>query len=168
MAIIDGVLNVVLRNPFEDKSKFFKKSQYVVSPRFILGTAFAFVGVFGFAASVLFGNLKASSWASLLLLPLLLRCSSVSFFYSHSRRRSKITPLSKIILSKRKLRRLKQNPKYRRKISLKKLSRLLKKFAHSLPLAKRRSLKLSWSIFPQIIYCQVVLYFHQREKLVNH
>ena len=51
MAIIDGVLNVVLRNPFEDKSKFFKKSQYVFSPRFVLGTVFAFVGVFGFAAS---------------------------------------------------------------------------------------------------------------------
>ena len=58
MAIIDGVLNVVLRNPFEDKSKFFKKSQYVVSPRFILGTAFAFVGVFGFATSGLVWEFK--------------------------------------------------------------------------------------------------------------
>mgnify|MGYP001157528680 CR=1 FL=1 len=58
MAIIDGVFNVVLRNPFEDKSKFFKKSQYVVSPRFILGTAFAFVGVFGFATSGLVWEFK--------------------------------------------------------------------------------------------------------------
>ena len=51
MAIIDGILNIVLRNPFDDKSKFFKKSKYVFGPRFILGTVFAFVGVFGFAAS---------------------------------------------------------------------------------------------------------------------
>ena len=58
MAIIDGVLNVVLRNPFEDKSKFFKKSQYVFSPRFILGTVFAFVGVFGFATSGLVWEFK--------------------------------------------------------------------------------------------------------------
>ena len=58
MAIIDGVLNVVLRNPFEDKSKFFKKSQYVFSPRFILGTVFAFVGAFGFATSGLVWEFK--------------------------------------------------------------------------------------------------------------
>ena len=58
MAIIDGVLNVVLRNPFEDKSKFFKKSQYVFSQRFILGTVFAFVGVFGFATSGLVWEFK--------------------------------------------------------------------------------------------------------------
>ena len=58
MAIIDGVLGVVLRNPFEDKSKFFKKSQYVFSPRFILGTVFAFVGVFGFATSGLVWEFK--------------------------------------------------------------------------------------------------------------
>ena len=58
MAIYDGVLNVVLRNPFEDKSKFFKKSQYVFGPRFILGTVFAFVGVFGFATSGLVWEFK--------------------------------------------------------------------------------------------------------------
>ena len=58
MAIVDGVLNVVLRNPFEDKSKFFKKSQYVFGPRFILGTVFAFVGVFGFAISGLVWEFK--------------------------------------------------------------------------------------------------------------
>ena len=58
MAIIDGVLNVVLRNPFDDKSKFFKKSQYVFGPRFILGTVFAFVGVFGFATSGLVWEFK--------------------------------------------------------------------------------------------------------------
>ena len=45
MAIYDGVLNVVLRNPFEDKSKFFKNSKYVFGPRLILGTVFAFVEV---------------------------------------------------------------------------------------------------------------------------
>ena len=44
-------MDVVLRNPFNDKSKFFKKSKYVFGPRFILGTIFAFVGVFGFATS---------------------------------------------------------------------------------------------------------------------
>ena len=58
MAIIEDVLSVVLRNPFEDKSKFFKKSQYVFSPRFILGTVFAFVGVFGFATSGLVWEFK--------------------------------------------------------------------------------------------------------------
>ena len=58
MAIIDGILNIVLRNPFDDKSKFFKKSKYVFGPRFILGTIFAFVGVFGFATSGLVWEFK--------------------------------------------------------------------------------------------------------------
>ena len=58
MAVIDGILDIVLRNPFDDKSKFFKKSQYVFGPRFILGTIFAFVGVFGFATSGLFWEFK--------------------------------------------------------------------------------------------------------------
>ena len=58
MAIIDGILGIVLRNPFDDKSKFFKKSQYVFGPRFILGTIFAFVGVFGFATSGLVWEFK--------------------------------------------------------------------------------------------------------------
>tara|TARA_B100001063_G_C16375126_1_gene362660 strand:- start:47 stop:544 length:498 start_codon:yes stop_codon:yes gene_type:complete len=58
MAIIDGILNIVLRNPFDDKSKFFKKSKYVFGPRFILGTVFAFVGVFGFATSGLVWEFK--------------------------------------------------------------------------------------------------------------
>ena len=58
MAIIDGVLDIVLRNPFDDKSKFFKKSKYVFGPRFILGTVFAFVGVFGFAISGLVWEFK--------------------------------------------------------------------------------------------------------------
>ena len=43
---------------FSYKSKFFKKSQYVFSPRFILGTVFAFVGVFGFATSGLIWEFK--------------------------------------------------------------------------------------------------------------
>ena len=59
MAIIDGILGIVLRNPFDDKSKFFKKSQYVFGPRFILGTIFAFVGVFGFATSGLVWEFKS-------------------------------------------------------------------------------------------------------------
>ena len=58
MAIIEGILNIVLRNPFDDKSKFFKKSKYVFGPRFILGSAFAFVGVFGFATSGLVWEFK--------------------------------------------------------------------------------------------------------------
>ena len=58
MAIIDGILGIVLRNPFDDKSKFFKKSQYVFGPRFILGTIFAFIGVFGFATSGLVWEFK--------------------------------------------------------------------------------------------------------------
>jgi hypothetical protein len=58
MAIIDGILGVILRNPFDDKSKFFKKSQYVFGPRFILGTIFAFIGVFGFATSGLVWEFK--------------------------------------------------------------------------------------------------------------
>ena len=58
MAIIDGILDIVLRNPFDDKSKFFKKSKYVFGPRFILGTVFAFVGVFGFATSGLVWEFK--------------------------------------------------------------------------------------------------------------
>ena len=58
MAIIDGVLDIVLRNPFADKSKFFKKSQYVFGPRFVLGTVFAFLGVSGFAASGLIWEFK--------------------------------------------------------------------------------------------------------------
>ena len=58
MAIIDGILDIVLRNPFDDRSKFFKKSQYTFGPRFILGTIFAFVGVFGLAASGLVWQFK--------------------------------------------------------------------------------------------------------------
>ena len=58
MPIIDGILGIVLRNPFDDKSKFFKKSKYVFGPRFILGTVFAFVGVFGFATSGLVWEFK--------------------------------------------------------------------------------------------------------------
>ena len=58
MAIIDGILGIILRNPFDDKSKFFKKSQYVFGPRFILGTIFAFIGVFGFATSGLVWEFK--------------------------------------------------------------------------------------------------------------
>ena len=58
MAIIDGILEIVLRNPFDDKSKFFKKSNYVFEPRFILGIVFAFVGVFGFAISGLVWEFK--------------------------------------------------------------------------------------------------------------
>ena len=58
MAIIDGILDIVLRNPFDDQSKFFKKSKYVFGPRFILGTVFAFVGVFGFATSGLVWEFK--------------------------------------------------------------------------------------------------------------
>ena len=58
MAIIDGILDIVLRNPFDDQSKFFKKSKYVFGPRFILGTIFAFVGVFGFATSGLVWEFK--------------------------------------------------------------------------------------------------------------
>tara|TARA_B100001173_G_C15999533_1_gene552812 strand:- start:634 stop:1203 length:570 start_codon:yes stop_codon:yes gene_type:complete len=51
MGIINGVLDIVLRNPFDDKSKFFKKSKYVFGPRIVLGTVFAAIGVFGFAFS---------------------------------------------------------------------------------------------------------------------
>ena len=58
MGIINGVLDIVLRNPFDDKSKFFKKSQYAFGPRVILGSVFATVGVFGFALSGLSGNLR--------------------------------------------------------------------------------------------------------------
>ena len=58
MAIIDGILNIVIRNPFDDKSKFFSKSKYVFGPRLILGTVFAFVGVFGFATSGLVWEFK--------------------------------------------------------------------------------------------------------------
>ena len=58
MAIIDGILGIVVRNPFDDKSKFFKKSKYVFGPRFILGTVFSFVGVFGFAISGLVWEFK--------------------------------------------------------------------------------------------------------------
>ena len=58
MAIVDGILGIILRNPFDDKGKFFKKSQYVFGPRFILGTIFAFIGVFGFATSGLVWEFK--------------------------------------------------------------------------------------------------------------
>ena len=58
MAVYDGFMNLVLRNPFNDKSKFFKKSKYVFGPRFISGTVFAFVGVFGFATSGLLWEFK--------------------------------------------------------------------------------------------------------------
>ena len=58
MAIIDGIVDIVLRNPFNDKSNFFKKSKYVFGPKFILGTVFAFVGVFGFATSGLVWEFK--------------------------------------------------------------------------------------------------------------
>ena len=51
MGIVNGVLDIVLRNPFNDKSKFFKKSKYAFGPRVVLGSIFAAVGVFGFAFS---------------------------------------------------------------------------------------------------------------------
>ena len=58
MGIINGVLDVVLRNPFDDKSKFFKKSQYAFGPRVVLGSVFAAVAVFGFAFSGLVWEFK--------------------------------------------------------------------------------------------------------------
>ena len=58
MGIINGVLDVVLRNPFDDKSKFFKKSQYAFGPRVVLGSVFAAIGVFGFAFSGLVWEFK--------------------------------------------------------------------------------------------------------------
>ena len=58
MGIINGVLDIVLRNPFDDKSKFFKKSQYAFGPRVVLGSVFAAVGVFGFAFSGLVWEFK--------------------------------------------------------------------------------------------------------------
>ena len=58
MGIINGVLDVVLRNPFDDKSKFFKKSQYDFGPKVVLGSVFAAVGVFGFAFSGLVWEFK--------------------------------------------------------------------------------------------------------------
>ena len=58
MGIISGVLDIVLRNPFNDKSKFFKKSQYAFGPRVVLGSVFAAVGVFGFAFSGLVWEFK--------------------------------------------------------------------------------------------------------------
>ena len=58
MAFIDEILGIVLRDPFDDKSKFFKKSEYVFGPRFVLGTIFAFVGVFGLATSGLVWEFK--------------------------------------------------------------------------------------------------------------
>lgn len=58
MGIINEILDIVLRNPFDDKSKFFKKSQYVFGPKVILGTVFAAVGVFGFAFSGLVWEFK--------------------------------------------------------------------------------------------------------------
>ena len=51
MGIINSVLDIVLRNPFDDESKFFKKAQYAFGPRVILGSIFAVVGVLGFAFS---------------------------------------------------------------------------------------------------------------------
>ena len=48
----------MLRNPFDDKSKFFKKSQYAFGPRVVLGSVFAAVGVFGFAFSGLVWEFK--------------------------------------------------------------------------------------------------------------
>ena len=47
-----------MRNPFDDKSKFFKKSQYAFGPRVVLGSVFAAVGVFGFALSGLVWEFK--------------------------------------------------------------------------------------------------------------
>ena len=58
MGIINGVLDIVLRNPFDDKSKFFKKSHYAFGPRVVLGSVFGAVGVFGFALSGLVWEFK--------------------------------------------------------------------------------------------------------------
>ena len=58
MGIINGVLDIVLRNPFDDESKFFKKSQYAFGPRVVLGSVFAAIGVFGFAFSGLVWEFK--------------------------------------------------------------------------------------------------------------
>ena len=77
MAIIDGILNIVLRNPFDDKSKFFKKSKYVFGPKVILGTVFAFVGVFGFAASGLVWEFKGIEFGLTALIT-----SFVALFFS--------------------------------------------------------------------------------------
>ena len=77
MAIIDEILNIVLRNPFDDKSKFFKKSKYVFGPRVILGTVFAFVGVFGFATSGLVWEFKGIEFGLTALIT-----SLVALFFS--------------------------------------------------------------------------------------
>jgi len=98
MAIIDGVLNVVLRNPFEDKSKFFKKSQYVFGPRFILGTVFAFVGVFGFATSGLVWEFKGIELGlTALITSFIALLFSIVFLFPFSKAKEE-QPLDKTIL----------------------------------------------------------------------
>ena len=86
MAIIDGFLNIVLRNPFDDKSKFFKKSKYVFGPKFILGTVFAFIGVFGFATSGLAWEFKGIEFGlTALITSLIALLFSIIFLFPFSK-----------------------------------------------------------------------------------
>ena len=85
MAIIDGILNIVLRNPFDDKSKFFIKSNYIFGPRLILGTIFAFFGVFGFAITGLAWEFKGMEFGlTALITSLIALLFSIIFLFPFS------------------------------------------------------------------------------------
>jgi hypothetical protein len=87
---------IVLRNPFDDKSKFFKKSKYVFGPRFILGTVFAFVGVFGFATSGLVWEFKGIELGlTALITSFIALLFSIVFLFPFTKAKAKFTRQAK-------------------------------------------------------------------------
>ena len=90
MGIINGILGIVLRDPFDDKSKFFKKSQYAFGPRVILGSVFAAVGVFGFAFSGLVWEFKGTELGlTALITSFIALVFSIVFLFPFSRSQPK-------------------------------------------------------------------------------
>ena len=96
MGIINSVLDIVLRNPFDDKSKFFKKSQYTFGSRVVLGSVFAAVGVFGFAFSGLVWEFKGIELGlTALITSFIALVFGIVFLFPFSKSKSKSQPKPK-------------------------------------------------------------------------
>ena len=108
MGIVDGVLDIVLRNPFNDKSKFFRRSKYAFGPRVILGSFFAAVGVFGFAFSGLVWEFKGIELGlTALITSFIALVFSIVFLFPFSKPRS--TPRRDPILKQNNIVQTKSN-----------------------------------------------------------
>ena len=97
MGIINGVLDIVLRNPFDDKSKFFKKSQYAFGPRVVLGSIFATIGVFGFAFSGLVWEFKGIELGlTALITSFIALVFSIVFLFPFSKSQPKLKQVARL------------------------------------------------------------------------